>query len=240
MAARILLLAMVCVVVPCIAQAQGNWWEHFEYPDGTLPAQMVFTGDPADEGAFAVLGNALSHTLSGSAHYIWDWERVPDIAIDGYAFEVWGANWDFAWRVSGSDPTSGRCLRLSHSDRHGQWGYAFSEFAWSLPGDGARPESQWTWHSGVDLRVSLYATAGPAEGWHLVEIMDDHANDLVRVKIDGELILEEGYERIGLFGYPGFGCADGESGAPALEYIVLWWPCPVESATWGMVKAMYR
>jgi len=237
---RVLFLAILVATVPWAAgHAQGTWWEYFEYPDGTLPAEMVSTGDPGDEGAFAVQGSTLSHTVAGSAHYIWDWE-MSYFEMDGYAFEVWGANWDFAWRIFASNRTSGRCLRLSHTDRYGQWAYAFSEFEWSLPEAGARPETQWTWHTGVDLRVALYPSGGPTEGWHLVEIMDNYASDRVRIKIDGELVLEESYERIQLHGFEGFGCPDGESGVPALDYLLLWWPCPVESVTWGMIKAMYR
>ena len=88
--------------------------------------------------------------------------------------------------------------------------------------------------------MSLYPTEGPAEGWHEIEIEDDYGYDTVRVRVDNQLILNEGYERIAFRGYPGFGCADVETGAPSLEFLVLWWPCPVESETWGRVKAMYR
>jgi len=240
LSARACVIVMVVLAIPCVAMAQGSWWEHFEYPNGTLPAEVISTGDAADEGAYTVVDNILSHTSSGAAHYIFDWGDVPTIEIDGYGFEVWGANWDFAWRVCGTDPTSGRCLRLSHTDRYGQWAYALSEFAWSLPEASARREAQWTWHTGVDLRVSLYPTEGPADGWQTIEINDDWGRDTVRVKVDDQLIFKEGYERIAFRGYPGFGCSDVDSGAPSLEYIVLWWPCPVESATWGRVKAMYR
>jgi hypothetical protein len=201
---------------------------------------VITTGDPADTGAFTISSSVLAHTLSGSAHYIVDWGYPYIWEIDGYDFVVWGADWDFAWRVWGSDQTSGRCLRLSHTDRYGQWAYAFSEFEWSVPDQGQRTETQWTWHAGTDLRVSIYPTAGPADGWQSVEITDFWDEDFVRIKVDGDLIFEESYERIGFVGYPGVGCGDVPAGAPSFGYLVLWWPDPVEPTTWGAVKALYR
>jgi len=233
-------VVLAVITIPGVVLAQGSWWEHFEYPDGAVPPTMVSTGDPADTGAFAVLDDALSHTMPGSAHYLFPWGDAGIIELDGYALRIWGAPWDFAWRIGLDSPSAGRCLRLSHTDRYGQWAYVLSEFEWSVPECNRGGSPEWTWHRGTDLSVVLFPTDGPSDGWHEVFVWDMWARDSVRVRVDTQLIFEEQYETIGHKGYTGFGCESVGAGAPSLEYLSFWWPCPVETATWGKLKAMFR
>ena len=233
----VLVIGFLAALMPGIALAQGSWFEWF---DGTMPSMMVSTGDPADTGAFTVQDEDFLHSAAGSAHYVYLWLDAWFMPLDAYEFRVWGAPWDFAWRIGVEDPSSGRCLRLSHTDRHGQWAYVLSEFEWSVPGsDGGRP-CEWTWHRGTDVSISLFPTDGPAEGWHDIFVIDMWSRDSLRVKVDNELVFAKRYERIGFNGYTGFGCEDVGAGAPSWDYFAFWWPSPVEPVSWGKMKAMYR
>jgi len=240
MRALVVVAGLVVLLIPGVASAQGSWFEEFWVPDGTLPQMMVSTGDPADTGAFSGLDEDFLHTAPGSAHYVYKWGDAWIIELDGYAFPVYGAPWDFAWRIELGDPMSGRCLRLSHTDRYGQWAYVLSEFEWSVPERGGSRSTEWTWHRGTDINVWLSPTDGPAEGWQQVYVSDQWGRDSVRVYVDNDLIFAERYERIGFYGYTGYGCDAVGAGAPSWELFSFWWPSPVEAASWGKMKAMYR
>ncbi len=228
-------IALLVFAIP-ISAAGLYCEETFDYDDGTLPVGFVITGDSGEPGAFAVLSGAFTHSETGVAHYAW-------LTCDGpppdlFHFEVQDGYWDFAWRITW-DPSSGRCLRLSHDDNSGQWAYSFSEFSWWSLDPSVCPDCQWMWHNGTALRTVLHHTEGPAEGWHSVQIFDNPYQHYVRIRVDGELIFEETYEDI--YGnIHGFGCSGGSVGSPAFDNVWFEWDDPVEAATWGAVKALYR
>ena len=211
--------------------------EYFDLPDGTVPFGWVSTGAPDDMGTFSVQSGAFVHDSVGTSHYYYDW--CPN-GIGYYTFLVEGSGWEFAWRISMADPSSGRCLTLSHGEREGQWEYTFTEFAWQVPDAPSGRDTEYSWHLGTPLRTVSVPTPGPLLGWHLIDILDlDPAGPpRVEIRADWELLFQEEYAPIAE-GYQGFGCSTEPSLTPALDDFIIGWPDPVERSSWGSVKGRF-
>ena len=230
------ILVVVIILAPSVA-AGLECGDRFDYDDGTVPYTFVSTGDPDEQGAFAVQGGLFAHTQAGPAHYVFtDCPTNPDF----FDFDVRGAYWDFAWRIGPQDPASGTCVRLSHDDRHGQWAYSLSAFSWESLDPTGCPECQWMWHHGTPLWVELHPTGDPAEGWHHVVVWHDRWGEAVQVWVDRELLFDVACEPNQGDPYQGFGCTGGPVGDPAFDNVIFSYPDPVERSTWGTIKGLYR
>jgi hypothetical protein len=234
---RIAAVTILALSIPCLASGL-ECDEFFDGEDGSLPALFTSTGDPNDEGTFAIQGGALVHSESGTAHYVWWCDAF--LPADSIWFEVLGAEWEFAWRINSDSATTGTCIRLSHDDRHGEWAYSLSRVSWWCPDASARPECQLTWHNGTEDWTVVYPTGGPVAGWQLVQITDAFPpSGMISVTVGGEPIFEQSCEA-NPGGLVGLGCSGGELGVPAFDFVVVSWPDPVEQSTWGSIKALYR
>ncbi len=236
MKAAVALVVVLCV--PCSALGL-SCDEYFEENEGSLPSLMIPTCDPNDTGQLVVQGGVLAHTQPGPAHIVWLCESW--FPPGGVWLEVYGAEWEFAWRITAHSASSGTCLRLSHDDRHGEWGYSLSKVSWECPDPSVCPDCQYMWHSGTEEWTVSHPTGGPVEGWQLVRITEfEPTPDIVRVAVDSIVIFEGSCGPCPEWLYTGLGCSGGEGGEPIFDNLSVWWPDPVEESTWGSVKALYR
>jgi len=236
---RLLVLALTCLLVAEIAGAQytpPNFLETFACPDGTIPPDWTWTGDPQGGGQFAAQGGEFVHTGGGYAYYV---RLVPQGWYCGpgwYDFDVKDSNWEFAWGIC-CGPVSGWCCRLYHNDAWGQPGYTLAYCTWStLPGF---PDGQYMYHNCVDLQVWHYWTA-PLVGWHHITI-EDFLGD-VRIYADGYPHLLFRKPSMNMGGYVGLGATAGAGTlTPAFDNVSYGqYLDPVESRTWGSGKALFR
>ena len=224
----------------CLAQPTSGYWDRFEYPDGSFPDWWYWTGYSEDDGAFLVTGGAFTHVQGGPSYYVRaGWGRMRNLP-GFYQFLVKDSYWAFAWRISDSDPTAGRCLWLSHDDLSGTWGYTLAECSWENLDPEEYPDGRYMWHNATMLRSVHQPTAGPLVGWHTIWIEEMGPNALELDIFEGsEQIFDESYEYIP-DGLQGFGCLTAGEMTPALDDLWVQWPDPAEPGTWGRLKALYR
>ena len=229
MAVAFLLLATCAPALDCVDQFDG--------PDGTLPDWWRWTGDPEGGGSFAVEGGALTHTEPGAVHYVY---IVCEVQEAWYSFDVEGSCWDFAWNIWPTGPSrAGKCLRLSHDQRYGEWAISLADLNWQNLDSTEYPDGFLMWHNATEVKHVAVPTGGPLTGWHNVQI-DCPSAGVFRVRLDGVPIIDETWDDASSYGNQGFGCTSVEAGTPALDNLVISFPDPVEPETWGMIKALYR
>ncbi len=235
------ILVVVLIGAAATASFGLGYDDLFEHPDGTFPPKWTWTGDPRGGGSFLVYDGAFTHVSGGYVHYFRsdNTDRRPGLGAY-YSFLAKDAHWIYAWRITTSNPMAGRCLWLAHDDLWGSWGYTFAEFSWQTLDPVQYPDGQHMWHNGTVLRVVHCPTDGPLEGWHYVSI-DDESEVRVIISVDSEVIFNEPYEYYSVGeGFQGIGClAEGEM-TPAFDQVSANWPDPVESGSWGSIKALYR
>jgi len=235
---RVVLVAVAVFLTPAVVLGLScDTW--FPEAEGTLPALMFPTGAPDDPGELVVQDGVLYHTEPGSAHLVWLCDSW--FPPGGMGFEVLGAEWEAAWRITGESSSSGECLLLSHDDLHGDWSYSLSKMSWEGPDPSVCPDCQYMWHNGTAEWTLTYPTDGPVEGWQVVWIVEpEPPSHIVSVTIDQVSIFEVSCEAAPEGCLTGLGCSGGEVGAPSFDNLTVWWPDPVEEETWGRVKALYR
>ena len=126
----ILALALVAVWAGAAVANPPDFLETFSYPDGSLPPNWVWTGDPQGGGQFAVQDSQFTHVDGGYAYYIRLVSQEWWCDQGFYEFDVKGSNWEFAWGIYGTSG-SGWCNRLYHNDVWGQPGYTLTYSEWS-------------------------------------------------------------------------------------------------------------
>jgi hypothetical protein len=226
-------LAYMLAVVAAACAYPQDFHEAFTYPDGSLPPDWTWTGDPQGGGAFRVQGGQFVHMDGGYAYYV---RVAPNWCAEGlYEFDVKDSNWEFAWGIQGT-PDSGWCCRLYHNDAWGRPGYTLAASTWTtLPG---YPGGQYMFHNATDLQVSHYWTE-PLVGWHHIRIFD--ALGHMEIDADYSQVLFSGWT-MGPYGHVGLGATVGSGTlTPAfdnVEHMALY--SPVEGASWGRVKALFR
>jgi hypothetical protein len=232
---RVLCAAALVLVASSTCRALG-YWEFYDYPDGTAPPDIVWTGCPATDGSFLVYDSALVHVGGGAVYYVLPYELGWQRQLS-FQMRVLGSNWILAWKISMSPGSSGQCLWLSYDELWGGWGYTFAEYQWQNEGGQTCPDAFYMWHNGAPIRTVHYPTAGPLTGWHEVHIWDD--SRWVMVSVDGQLIFDEQH---GLLadGFGGWGCTGSGAMTPAFDYIMIDWCDPVARSSWGAIKALYR
>ena len=226
-----MLTMLICLAV-ALPVAAGEFIDTFDSPDGSFPSEYTWTGDPRGEGFFEIRDSTFVHVEGGHVHYF----RHADICGAGiYSFLVRDTHWNFAWRITPTDPNAGRCLILYHNDFYFPNAYTFAELSWStIPGF---PEGQFMWHHAGDLSIAHYQT-GPLTGWHEILIRD--GGTFVEVFADNVLIFERLVEDIP-DGYIGIGCGEPGVLTPAFDFVEYsHLSSPVESCSWGHVKALFR
>jgi hypothetical protein len=226
-------LATVLCACLCTSAVAGEFLDTFDYPDGSFPPEYTWTGDPRGGGWFEVHNGEFTHVDGGHVHYF----RDGDIVGDGiYSFFVLDSDWDFAWRITSSDPMSGRCLVLYHNDHWGYEAYSLTEFSWWTLG--GYPEGQFMWHNGSNLDI-VHHTSDPLVGWHEILILDYGTS--VEVRVDGFTIFDETVEEIPA-GYVGMGCYGPGVMTPAFDFVEYSYHhgSPVESASWSAIKSLFR
>ena len=227
--------ATVILVVLVLASGSSadEFFDTFDEPDGSLPSEWTWTGDPRGGGEFQVQSGTFAHVDGGHVHYF----RHADVTgVGRYEFDVMDSYWSFAWRITTSDPDQGRCLELYHNDYWGgQWKYSLTEFSWYTLG--GYPQGQYMWPNGSNLDI-VHHTSGPVSGWHHITVVDEL--DQVQVWVDGSLIFDEQVEPIPE-GYIGLGSATGSGTmTPQFDNVRFSFNVPVEDATWGAVKALFK
>jgi len=238
-------LVAVCVLASLAGAASATWCElDFSGPNGALPTDLISTGDPSDGGSFSLDENLLVHDTSGSAHYVTHVCPIEEDMIAAVDFRVEGSNWEFAWEITTDDPSSGRCLQLSHGQQEdGSWAYSFSEFEWWIPEGTSPPGTAYTWHNGTPVSEVVVSTPGQLVGWNYVSIWYLIWPRRVRITVGNavgnEVIYEELHQPIPGGLSVGLGCGTADAGSPAFEYVWVTYISPVEETTWGRIKALY-
>ena len=236
-----LILTVLARAAASFAQGPAaGYWDTFDYPDGAFPDEWGWTGYSEEGGHFLVYDGAFTHVEGGAAYYYrmsgWANRNLPA----SYDFLVEDSPWVFAWRITSTDPSAGRCLWLSHDDSGGYWAYTFAECSWENLDPGAYPEGEFMWHNATMLRSVQQPTAGPLVGWHMIHVWEYGPQALdVEVWVDTDLIFDESYEYIPE-GHQGLGCPSGGDMSPAFDSLWAQWPDPVESGSWGRIKSLYR
>jgi len=230
-------LLLLCPTVAC-AQPAAGYWDLFDLPDASLPAEWQWTGYADGGGSFRVYDGAFTHVGGGAAYYVRPYRGRRDHLGGCYSFRVLGSHWAFAWRVSYDDPMSGRCLFLSHDDLSGPWAYTFAEVHWQTLDPGQYPGGAYMWNNWTAARVVRCETPGPLVGWHIVDV-DDYQETHVLINVDGSPVFSEDHEFIPE-GFEGLGCVASGEMTPAFDYLLAQWPDPVESSCWGAIKALFR
>jgi len=235
-------LVTVCVLASLAGAASGTWCEldFWSSPNGTLPPGLTSTGDPSDSGSFSVQEHLLVHDSAGSAHYVTHNCPHEEDMVASIDFRVEGTNWEFAWEITIDDPSSGRCLLLSHGEREdGTWAYSFSEFEWWIPEGTTPPGTEYTWHNGTPVSEVVVPTPGPLVGWNYVSIQYWPWPRRIIIVVGVEQIFEELHQCTPGAHSMGLGCRATDAGSPAFEYLWLVYISPVEETTWGRIKALY-
>jgi len=232
-----LLLTLACLLaaVPIACAYPPDFRETFTYPDGSLPPDWTWTGDPQGEGLFRVQDGQFVHMSGGYAYYV---RVAPDwpCGQGWYEFDVKDSNWEFAWGINGT-PDSGWCCRLYHNDAWGMPGYTLAASTWTtLPG---YPGGQYMFHNATDLEV-FHCWTEPLVGWHHITIVD--ALGMLYILEDGWKWLFEGGSMDPYGGHVGLGATAG-SGVltPVFDNVEhVAWYSPAERTSWGSVKALFR
>jgi hypothetical protein len=234
------LLLVLASAGACLAQPAAGYWDTFDLPDSSLPAEWAWTGFAEGGGSFLVYDGAFTHVGGGPAYY-YRIAGAADRNLGGcYELIVKGSYWVFAWRISPDDASAGRCLWLSHDDRSGSWAYTFAECSWENLDPEEYPDGAFMWHNATAIRSVLSPTPGPLDGWHTVTIFETGPNALqLDIRADGQPIFDEAYEYIPE-GYQGLGSLGSEVMSPAFDSIWAQWPDAVEDESWSRVKALYR
>jgi hypothetical protein len=237
---RVLVLVCVLALLPVSASGVFCELDIWPSPNGTLPPGLISTGDPSDGGSFSVQEHVLVHDSSGSAHYVTHNCPHEEDMVASIDFCVEGTNWEVAWEITADDPSSGRCLRLSHGQQEdGTWAYTFSEFEWWIPAGTSPPGTAYTWHNGTSVSEVVAPTDGPLVGWNYVNIWYLMWPRRIRVTVGFDPIFEELHQCIPGAHSMGLGCRATDAGSPAFEFLSLSYISPVEETTWGRVKALY-
>ncbi len=226
-----LLVLLICVGLS-VPAAAGEFIDTFDGPDGSFPSEYTWTGDPRGEGYFEIHDSTFVHVEGGHVHYF----RHADVCGAGiYSFLARDTDWNFAWRITPSDPTIGRCLCLYHEAFYYPHSYTLAELWWStIP---SYPEGQFMWHHASDISIQHYYS-GPLVGWHEIVIID--GGTFVEVFADNVLIFETFVEDIP-DGYVGLGCGNPGVMTPAFDFVEYsHMGSPVELSSWGQLKAMFR
>lgn len=236
---RRLLLAFLGVAMGAGAATADlpDFVETFTYPDGSIPTDWVWTGDPQGGGEFAVQNGEFVHLDGGYVYYV---RLVIDYPCDQgtYEFDVKDSNWEFAWQITGTSE-SGGCWRLYHNDAWGQPGFTLSYGAWStLP---EYPDGLYMFHNCEDWYVYHHWTE-PLVGWHHITIADILGFLTITLDDSEEIFWARGSRAGGRESLVGLGATAGSGvGTPAfdnVEYKAYY--SGVEETRWGRIKAMYR
>jgi hypothetical protein len=233
----ILMLAWIVVGAAATVAAPPDFLETFTYPDGSLPPDWVWTGDPQGGGEFAVQDGEFVHLDGGYVYYV---RLVPEYPCDQgwYDFDVKDSNWEFAWCIYGT-ADSGGCYRLYHNAAWGQPGYTLTYSVWStLP---EYPDGLYMFHNCTDWYTWHYWTE-PLVGWHHITIQDIHGEIWVTVD-DSQVIFHPGGLRVGEYvSLVGLGAtADSGVQTPAFDNVEFEaYYCPVDQTSWGRVKSLFR
>jgi hypothetical protein len=226
----VLCVAAVCVCA-CVSASAG-FLDTFTYPDGTMPPEYTWTGDPRGGGQFAVMDGQFVHTTYGHIHFF----RPGEICGEGiYEFDAKDTDWGFAWRIRPDDPMAGPCFCFYHNNYWG-WGYNFVEFGWWTLDPGQYPQGQYMWHNGWHTRHEFYPAGAPS-GWVHVRILD--LTDHVKIWVNEQLIFDLTVVPIPA-GYVGLGSSWAAALTPAFDN-VRFDPTgvPVTRASWGAIKALF-
>ncbi len=242
--ASIVVIVVLASVTVGLAQGgpAAGYEDTFELPDGSFPAEWHWTGYSESDGRFLIDDSSFTHIDGGAVYYT---RRCRDRGRNlgaYYELVVRGSNWAFAWRITSGDPTAGRCLWLSHDDSSGEWAYTFAECSWQNLSPEQYPDGSYMWHNATVLRSARHTTEGPLEGWHTIRIWETGPNAQhieVWVLDTGYIFLDETYEYI-QDGLQGFGALGGGELTPALGSLWAQWPDPVETTSWGRIKALFR
>ena len=238
-ASRILLLLSI-IFLSAPAVRASSYVEWFDYPDGGFPVDWTWTGDPRGGGSFAVYDGTFTHVSGGYVHYIGPRTAPGRLGMGAnFDFDVKGAHWIFAFRITPEDPLVGRSVWIAHSDLWGSWGYTLAEFSWENLDPATYPDGHYMWHNGAVLRAVHYPTEGPLEGWHHVSVDDTEEGDELILEVDGEEIFRETYEFIAE-GYQGFGYIGEGATELAFDNLFFSWPSPAEASSWTRIKVLYR
>jgi hypothetical protein len=240
-ALAVMSLAVVLVAAgACSAQPAAGYEDTFDLPDWTSPAEWEWTGYSEEGGSFLVYEGAFTHIEGGPVYYYRPYFRGHRNLPGYYHLVIKDSDWVFAWRITETDPTAGRCLWLSHDQLLGSWAYTFAECSWENLDPAQYPSGAYMWHNATFLRVAQSPTPGPLAGWHIVEIHETGPSALnVEISVDREQIFDETYELIPE-GLQGLGCLAAGDMTPAFDSIWAQWPDPVESESWGRIKGLYR
>mgnify|MGYP006294853775 CR=1 FL=1 len=226
-----LMLTVLVASVLLAPTASADFTDTFTYADGTFPPEWTWTGDPRGAGFFEVHAEAFVHVDGGHVHYFRDLEVC---GAGTYEFDVTDTEWVFAWRITPGNPDAGKCLCFYHNDYYG-WSYNFVEFTWSTLG--GYPDGQYMWHNGSHTAHAQYG-ASPPVGQHHVRIED--MGSWVSIWVDDDLIFDRAFVSIPS-GYIGLGCDGPGVMTPAFDNVSFHEePSPVEPATWGTVKALFK
>jgi len=225
-------IALVAILIASSGVASADFLETFTYPDGTFPPGWTWTGDPRGEGQFWVYGGIFVHTEGRFVHYF----RDVDVLDSGsYCFSALDNEWSFAWRIAPANPVTGRCFILL---RNASWDFMLVKMLWrTLDG---YPEGQYMWHNG-NWEGYLQHSSEPDPGvWHDLEILDSGTTVVIRV--DGESVISLPYDpSVYEAGYIGLGAGEYGEMTPAFDNVCFnSLAVPVETGSWGTIKAMFR